>query len=88
MLIPVFAKEVGMVERPTRGLTQISFVLRFWLEAAGARGKFWRGRIREADSDAGAYVQEGAGILRFIRGRLFARSGIDLPVGSIEKTER
>lgn len=77
-----------MVQRPRHGLTQISFVLRFWLEGGGASGKFWRGRVREADSDAGAYVQEGAGLLRFVRGRLFARSGVDLPLGSIEKTER
>jgi hypothetical protein len=76
-----------MVERPTRGSTQMSFILRFWLEEGGASGRFWRGRIAQADSDARAYVQDGAGIMRFIRSRLLACSGIALS-GARKKTKQ
>jgi hypothetical protein len=76
-----------MVERPTHGSTQMSFILRFWLEEGGASGRFWRGRVGQADSDARAYVHDGAAILRFVRGKLLATTGVALPLGTIKKAE-
>ena len=58
---------------------QVSFVLRFWLEASEGAPS-WRGRVIEMhDEDVEIYVRDGIGLFEFIARKLAEMGGAEFP---------
>src|SRR5689334_2394314 len=70
------AKEVA-VDLPES--LQVSFVLRFWLEANEGPPS-WRGRVIEMhEENAEIYVRDGASLIEFVSSKLAELGGVEFP---------
>ena len=77
-----------MVTGPSGAPTQMSFILRFWLEDGDPSRGFWRGRVKHVGGVSEAYVQNGEALLRFIEGKLLEGSGVALPLDGPGRTRQ
>jgi hypothetical protein len=58
---------------------QVSFVLRFWLEA-GEGAPSWRGRVIEMhEEDVEIYLRDGIGLFEFVARKLQEMGDVEFP---------
>jgi hypothetical protein len=69
-------------------MPDVRFFLRFWLEVGPTSGSFWRGEIEEVGRKERHGVKDAATIVRLIRRRLERASGVPLPLGHPDQSER
>lgn len=59
---------------------QVSFVVRFWLEATEGAPS-WRGRVIEIhEENVEIYVRDGVGLFKFISRKLADFGGVEFPL--------
>ena len=67
---------------------QVSFVLRFWLEANDGPPS-WRGRVIEMhEENVEIYVRDGASLIEFISSKLAELGGVEFPFSPPPPKER